>query len=271
MKRVIGLSIIVAAAIHFSVPAVRAVEKRDAMPSQQDMREKMEMIEKIDAQMVYIKGGCFMMGSNAKDKEAYAEEKPVHEVCVSDFYIGKYEITQGQWQAVMGSNPSKFSSCGTDCPVEQVSWNEVQDFINELNRLTGKKYRLPTESEWEYACRSGGKNEKYSGTNDDQRLVDYAWYDKNSDNKTHKVGTKKPNGLGIFDMSGNVDEWVEDAYAGYSLYSRNNPINKSGSIRVVRGGGWRSKPERVRATNRNCGTPDSRYFLIFGFRLARTP
>lgn len=265
MKCVICLSItIVAAAIYFAVPAARAAEKRESMSSQQEMHEKMDMME-----FVFVKGGCFQMGSN----DGESDEEPVHEVCVSDFAIGKYEVTQGQWQAVMGSNPSRFSSCSPDCPVEAVGWNDVKEFIKKLNGLTGKNYRLPTEAEWEYACRSGGKKEKYSGTNDDGSLTDYAWYYENSGNKTHKVGTKKPNGLGIYDMIGNVDEWVEDTYSetAYSSHSRNNPINTGGSDRVVRGGSWGSnEPRFVRAADRCDLWPECGSGYV-GFRLARTP
>lgn len=259
MKRVICLSIaIVAAAIHFAVPAARAAENK----------ERVARIEpELAAQMVNVKGGCFQMGSN----DGESNEKPVHEVCVSDFAIGKYEVTQGQWQAVMGSNPSKFSSCGPDCPVEHVRWNDVQEFIEKLNGLTGKNYRLPTEAEWEYACRSGGKKEKYSGTNDDSSLTDYAWYNKNSNDKTYKVGTKKPNGLGIYDMSGNVWEWVEDTYSStaYSSHSRNNPINTGGADRVIRGGSCDDGPRYVRAAIRVGLSPVVHDNV--GFRLARTP
>ncbi len=145
---------------------------------------QLKCIPDFEAQMVPVKGGCFQMGANDGD----SDEKPVHEVCVSDFYMGRYEVTQGQWKMVMdGKNPSCFRNCGDDCPVECVNCNDVQEFIEKLNSLTGKKYRLPTEAEWEYACRSGGKEEKYSGTSDESRLGDYAWYDKNL--KRFHVGT----------------------------------------------------------------------------------
>lgn len=144
--------------------------------------------------MVFVKGGCYQMGDTFGD----ADEKPVHEVCVGDLYMGKYEVTQGQWKAIMGNNPSYFKDCGDNCPVEDVSWDDAQNFIQKLNQKTGKNYRLPTEAEWEYAARSGGKSEKYAGTSSESELTDYTWHDKNaaSKAKTHPVGQKKPNGIG---------------------------------------------------------------------------
>jgi formylglycine-generating enzyme required for sulfatase activity len=179
-------------------------------------------------EFVYVKGGCYQMG----------ESYNAHEVCVDDYYIGKYEVTQAQWKAIKGNNPSSFKDCGDNCPVETVNWNDAQDFIQKLNQKTGKNYRLPTEAEWEYAARSSGKSEKYSGGND---IDSVAWYDKNSGGKTHPVGQKKPNGLGLYDMSGNVWEWVNDWYDGdyYKNSSKNNPTGpSSGKEKVVRGGSW---------------------------------
>jgi len=137
------------------------------------------------------------------------DEKPSHKVCVNDFYLGIYEVTQGQWEKVMGNNPSSFKK-GNNYPVERVSWEDVQQFIHRLNSQTGRKYRLPTEAEWEYAARSGGKQEKYAGTNQEGELKEYAWFTANSDFQTHPVGQKRPNGLGIYDMIGNVSEWCAD-------------------------------------------------------------
>ena len=220
----------------------------------------------LDYAMVHVKGGCFEMGDTFGD--GLSDELPVHTVCVKDFSIGKYEVTQRQWRAVMKSNPSYFSKCGGDCPVEEVSWDDVQEFILKLNKKTGRKYRLPTEAEWEYAARSGGKLEKWSGTSDEQKLGEYAWYDDNSGNSTHPVGRKKPNGLGIYDMSGNVWEWVQDVYKHYadapdSKHSRRH----NGS--VTRGGGWKGKSKDLRASNRFYVQPAHRYSNQ-GFRLART-
>jgi formylglycine-generating enzyme required for sulfatase activity len=187
-------------------------------------------------QFVFVKGGCYQMGDTFWFGKF--DKKPVHDVCVSDFYIGKYEVTQGEWQKIMGYNPSYFGSCGENCPVERVSWNDAQDFIKKLNSLTGKRYRLPTEAEWEYAAKSGGKSEKYAGDSDVDTV---AWYRGNSSKETHPVGQKQPNGLGLFDMSGNVWEWCNDLYGSdyYKNSPQNNPDGPSLSDgRVLRGGSW---------------------------------
>lgn len=216
-------------------------------------------------EFVFIKGGCYEMGDTFGDGEG--DEKPVHEVCVNDFYLGKYEVKQGQWQAVMGNNPSNFKDCGASCPVEQISWNDTQDFIGRLNGKTGKNYRLPTEAEWEYAARSGGKREKYAGGDDLDRV---AWYSSNSGSKTHPVGTKAPNGLGLYDMSGNVWEWCQDWY-GEKFYGESPRDNSrgpsSGQYRVRRGGAWNSKPQNVRAADRGWSGPAYR-LDVDGFRLS---
>ena len=221
-------------------------------------------------EFVFVKGGCFQMGDTFGDGSS--NEKPVHEVCVDDFYIGKYEVTQGQWKAIMGNNPSRFSDCGDNCPVESASWNDIQDFINKLNQKTGKNYRLPTEAEWEYSARSGGKNEKYAGTSNESELGDYAWYISNSGGKTHPVGTKQPNGLGIYDMSGNVWEWVSDWYD--ADYYKNSPKDNtkgpsSGSARVLRGGSWSNGAWDTRIALRYWGYPVG-WGNHGGFRLVRT-
>lgn len=205
-------------------------------------------------ELVFVKGGTFQMGSNDGD----SDEKPVHTVTVDDFYIGKYEVTQKQWRDVMGTSPSYNKNCD-QCPVEKVSWNDVKEFLKKLNQKTGKSYRLPYEAEWEYAARSGGKDEKWAGTN--SSLEQYAWYSFNSGGKTHPVGTKKPNGLGIYDMTGNVWEWCEDWYADdyYSRSPKNNPKGpSSGSGRVTRGGSRGNLPYHCWATDRSRSNPDSR-------------
>ncbi|MEK7263456.1 MAG: formylglycine-generating enzyme family protein, partial [Bacteroidota bacterium] len=183
-------------------------------------------------EMVYVEGGSFEMGSNDGD----SNEKPVHRVTVDDFYIGKYVVTQKEWEAVMGNNPSNFQ--GDNLPVEQVSWDDVQEFLQKLSTKTGKNYRLPTEAEWEYAARGGHKSSgnTYSGSN---RIDNVAWYDGNSNSQTHTVGTKQPNELGIYDMTGNVWEWCSDWYGSYSSNAQTNPQgSSSGSDRVLRGGSF---------------------------------
>lgn len=224
-------------------------------------------------EMVQVKGGCYQMGDTFGDG-VDEWEKPVHEVCVDDFTIGKYDVTQGQWETVMGNNPSFFKSCGDNCPVEQVSWNDAQDFIHKLNEMTGEKYRLPTDAEWEYAARSGGKHEKYAGTSDYAKLNDYAWFEDNAGKKTHPVGRKKPNALGIYDMSGNVWEWVQDRNDDDVPYYKNSPrMNppgpERGSHRIVRGGSWFNFARGIRTTVRRDGLPDRRSGGT-GFRLAGT-
>jgi len=224
-----------------------------------------ENINGVSIEMIAVKGGTFQMGSN--DREA--GEKPVHKVTVSDFYIGKYEVTQAQWQAIMGSNPSNFK--GDNLPVENVSWNDAQEFIQKLNSKTTKTYRLPTEAEWEYAAgastgSSTGRT-KWAGTNEESSLGAYAWYDANSNSTTHFVGSKLPNGLGIYDMSGNVREWCNDWYGSYRSRAQTNPSGPSGgSYRVLRGGGWSNYALNCRVASRNSSTPGYRHGSL-GFRL----
>jgi formylglycine-generating enzyme required for sulfatase activity len=219
-----------------------------------------------EIEMVRVTGGCFQMGDTFGDGRD--DEKPIHEVCVSDFYIGRYEVTQVQWQAVMGNNPSSFK--GDRRPVDSVSWEDAEAFIAKLNRMTGRRYRLPTEAEWEYAARSGGRKEKWAGTSDKSQLGDYAWDGDNSGEETHVVGTKRPNELGLYDMSGNVREWVEDRYGDvwYEESPRDNPRGpQKGSARVLRGGSWRGDPWGARAAYRGWYDPAIRN-NYFGFRLA---
>ncbi len=184
--------------------------------------------------LAYVPGGCFNMGSSADGKDYQADEGPTHKVCVASFWMGQYEVTQGQWEKIMGANPSKFKK-GGNYPVENVSWNDAQDFVKKLNSRSGKSYRLPTEAEWEYACRAGGSS-KYCGGD---KVDTVAWYEKNSGTTTHTVGGKKANSFGLYDMSGNVWEWCADWY-GRSYYvssTQDNPQGPdSGSDRVIRGG-----------------------------------
>jgi formylglycine-generating enzyme required for sulfatase activity len=201
-----------------------------------------------------------------KFNNATMDERPVHEVCLDGFWIGKYEVTQGQWQQIMDSNPSHFLS-GDDFPVEQVSWKDAKQFISRLNEQTGQRFGLPTEAQWEYAARSGGREEKYAGGNEVSKV---AWYDGNSGGKTHRVGTKSPNGLGIFDMSGNVWEWCEDVFDrnAYSRHVRHNPVfTLGGFTRVLRGGSRGNNSRGIRAANRGSNSIDYRS-LDLGFRIS---
>ena len=218
--------------------------------------------------MIAVEGGTFTMGATAEQvSDAYSDEKPTHQVTLSSYYIGKTEVTQELWQAVMGSNPSGFS--GANLPVEKVSWEDCQIFIAILNELTGKYFRLPTEAEWEYAARGGNKSKgyKYSGSN---TIDDVAWYSSNSSSKTHPVATKAPNELGIYDMSGNVLEWCSDWYSSsyYSSSSQYNPTGPaSGSRRVYRGGSWGSSARLCRVSHRDYNGPSYRFYNL-GLRLA---
>jgi formylglycine-generating enzyme len=200
---------------------------------------------------VLINGGCYKMGDTFGD--GAANEQAAHEVCVKDFLLGKFLVTQIQWAALMGSNPSKEPTCGVSCPVENVSWNEVQDFLRKLNQKSGKHYRLPSEAEWEYAARSGGKSEKWAGTNIPKELTDFAWYYNNSGYHSHPVGEKKPNGLGLYDMTGNVWEWMSDFFAEdyYATSPKDQPTGPEvGVRRSLRGGYWGDLPGFVRASRR---------------------
>ena len=219
----------------------------------------------ISIEMVKVEAGSFNMGATPEMENPYDSEKPVHRVTLTNnYYIGKYEVTQALWQAVMGSNPSYFK--GDDLPVEQVSWNDCQDFISKLNAMTGKRFRLPSEAEWEYAARGGKKSRgyQYSGSN---TLGDVAWYEGNSGSKTHAVGTKQPNELGIYDMTGNVYEWCQDWYGSYSSSPQTNPIGAvSGSSRVDRGGSWFFTAKHCRSSYRFNLTPGYRLNFL-GLRL----
>ena len=202
-------------------------------------------------EFVFVKGGCFQMGDvfggGGKD------ELPVHEVCVNDFYLGKYEVTQGEWQKAMGNNPAVAKACGERCPVESVSWDDTGSFMRKLAQAGGKKYRLPTEAEWEFAARSGGKKEKWAGTSKERELKNYAAYVANARGNTQPVGKKRPNGLGLYDMSGNVWEWVGDVYgpAYYGKSNRDNPTGPDdGLSRVLRGGSSNEQPVDLRVTRR---------------------
>ena len=222
-------------------------------------------VKGVEYPMVYVSGGSFYMGATSEQgADAYSDEKPVHRVTLSGYSIGKYEVTQELWEAVMGNNPSHFK--GARRPVENVSWDDCQDFIRKLNSLTGQNFRLPTEAEWEFAARGGNNSRgyKYSGSN---TIGNVAWYADNIGSQTHDVGGKSPNELGIYDMSGNVCEWCYDRKGDYNSSSQTNPKGPgSGSIRVYRGGGWRSSARNCRVSNRSCSLSVSSSNSM-GFRL----
>ena len=215
-------------------------------------------------EMVLVKGGCYRMGDQFGD--GAADERPVHEVCVDDFYLGRYEVTQEQWTRVMGYNPSKFK-LGGSYPVETIYWHEAVKFAEILSG-DQISYRLPTEAEWEYAARSGGQKQKYSGGGDPDAL---AWYIDNSGRQLQPVGQKQPNGLGLHDMSGGVFEWCLDRYAAdyYQHSPKHNPTGiTEGTLRIRRGGGWGSKQRILRTSFRGKRDQESYRNDSTGFRLA---
>ena len=222
-------------------------------------------VDNVVYNMKRVEGGTFTMGATAEMSEPSIDEKPTHQVTLSSYAIGETEVTQALWQAVMGNNPSYFK--GDDLPVENVGWDECQTFINKLNNLTGQRFRLPTEAEWEFAARGGNRSHhtKYSGSSS---LDEVAWYEDNSGSKTHPVKTKRANELGIYDMAGNVWEWCQDWYGIYSSSSQSNPTGPgSGSDRVSRGGSWSFTARYCCSSYRNGSTPDYRSSGL-GLRLA---
>ena len=202
----------------------------------------------VSIDMVKVEAGTFMMGATSEMKDPFSNEKPVHQVTLTnDYYMGKYEVTQALWEAVMGSNPSYFK--GDNLPVETVSWNDCQEFISKLNSLTGRKFRLSTEAEWEYAARGGKKSRsyQYSGSSN---ISDVAWSKENSDGNPHLVGSKQMNELGLYDMAGNVCEWCYDCDDGYSNDNQINPVGIKGINRRIRGGSWRTNAWGCRSSCR---------------------
>ncbi|MBF0625226.1 MAG: SUMF1/EgtB/PvdO family nonheme iron enzyme [Magnetococcales bacterium] len=222
---------------------------------------------------VRVPEGCFQMGSRRGNND----ERPPHSVCVDEFWMGRFEVTRGQWERIMGqSAPGGFEVVigrnrgQEEHPVETVSWNDVQGFISRLNQASGSRFRLPTEAEWEYACRGGGLDDPYCGGADPGAV---AWFNANSEGSTHPVGTRSPNRFGLYDMSGNVWEWVSDWYEpGYYFGSpKRNPAGpESGNAKVFRGGAWLSDTNYIRATVRYKFDPEKKYNLL-GFRLVRMP
>lgn len=220
-------------------------------------------------EMSFIQGGCFVMGCLKGDNVCEADETPPHKVCLDDFYMGKYEVTQGQWRELMGAAPSFNAGCD-DCPVEQIKWEDALEFLGRLSKRTGRKYRLPTEAEWEYAARGRDMDSLWSGTSNASSLKDFAWLTGNSGGRTHPVGQRKPNSLGLYDMTGNVWEWCadwyDDRYYGASpLRAPRGP--KKGAARIARGGSWSVGPSGARNTFRSQVSHGSINFDL-GFRVA---
>jgi formylglycine-generating enzyme required for sulfatase activity len=192
--------------------------------------------DSVKIEMVFVEGGTFTMGCTPEQKDCNFTSMPAHQVTLNDFYIGKYEITQAQWEAIMES-PSHSKNKGANRPMEKINWQDAQKFIRALNRKTGLKYRLPTNAEWEYAARGGNKSKGYRYSGSDN-LDEVAWDGKKSET-TYDVGTKKPNELGIYDMSGSINEWVSDWYEDYTAEPQNNPKGpETGEHHVLRGGDW---------------------------------
>jgi len=254
------------AAAEEAVKIAAAEEAAAEKATQEDAAKK--AAAEYSPDMIWVKGSAlFSMGcTREQGADCNDDERPAHNVTLSDFQVSKFPVTQKLWEKVMGSNPSRF--IGENLPVESVSWNEVQEFIKKLNAITGKKYRLLTEAEWEYAARGGAitKSQKYAGSDN---LNATAWYGENSGQKTHPVGTKQPNELGIYDMSGNVWEWVQDWKGSYSASgSKANPSGPaSGTNRVYRGGSWQDNALYCRVSRRHGAMPDARSAAV-GFRLA---
>ena len=228
---------------------------------------KSQIIDNLISNMVNVDGGTFTMGATPEQSsEAKSDEYPTHQVTLSSFCIGRYEVTQEEWKAVMGSNPSKFK--GAKRPVEMVSWDDCQTFISKLNALTGKNFRLPTEAEWEFAARGGNSSRGYiyAGSNDIDSVAVYG----DTKGQTFEVGSKQPNELGLYDMTGNVWEWCSDWYDEnyYKSSPQSNPQGAAyGSNRVLRSGWWFFSSRSCRVSHRSYSAPDTRSRNL-GFRLA---
>ncbi|MBQ3243670.1 MAG: formylglycine-generating enzyme family protein [Bacteroidaceae bacterium] len=266
MKRIFILSLI---AVAFSLSTFG----QNTKPVVQDNSFKtLEFsVNGVSFKMVAVEGGTFQMGATSEQQDPDSDEKPVHSVTLSSYYIGETEVTQALWEAVMGRNPSLLK--GKENPVERVSYEDCVRFVNKLNSLlsdqlpSGRKFRLPTEAEWEFAARGGNRSRgyQYSGSN---TLSSVAWYWDNGNKITHPVKQKQANELGLYDMSGNVLEWCYDWKGNYSSSSQTNPKGPStGSLRVLRGGSWIINAQYCRVANRGNYSPDNRY-VDFGLRLA---
>jgi formylglycine-generating enzyme len=218
-------------------------------------------------ELVPVTGGCFQMGDLFD--AGGADEKPAHEVCVADFSLGRFPVTQEQWASVMGNNPSQYRDAA-GLPVENVSWSDAQAFLKALREKTGRAWRLPTEAEWEFAARGGGKRQKFPGTDSEAQLEEYAWLESNSGLKTHPAGTRKPNDLGLYDMAGNVWQWVQDRYDPdyYRQSPRLNPKGDPfGANRILKGGSAYQQATYLRVSYRDYQDPEKRANCV-GLRVA---
>ena len=221
----------------------------------------------VEMELVRIPAGRFLMGSPDAEQDREPGEGPQHEVTISKaFYLGRHEVTHAQWKAVTGSvrDNSGFDGSNYDSPMQATSWNEVQEFLEQLNALGLGTFRLPTEAEWEYAARAGTTTRFYWGDDPEYvEIADYAWYDENAEGEAHDAGEKKPNAWGLYDMSGNAWEWCEDWYGPYSGEDQVDPRGpETGTARVFRGGEWFNPPEKARSAYRGSFVPDS--WLYFG-------
>ena len=234
----------------------------ESFTSEVPTKKSKPMHPDLSGDYVWVAGGCYQMGN----EEGAVDERPIHEVCVENFWMGKSEITQSEWRKVMGANPSHFGSGGS-YPVENVSWDSVQEFIGRINRTGQWSFRLPTEAEWEYACRSGGRKETYSGS---FPIDQVAWYFENANRKTHSVCTKRTNELGLCDMNGNVWEWTLDSFdsSGYLKHSKYRAIiENNAKFKVARGGSWDDKPTQATCSVRGRGEKSGKRYNFVGFRL----
>ncbi|MGA2256022.1 MAG: formylglycine-generating enzyme family protein [Thermoguttaceae bacterium] len=273
-RHVSTVALVVLAVGSLAVATAEEPKKADGKAKNLPKELTFDLGKGIKLEMVLIPAGEFMVGSADSDKEAIASEKPQHRVRITKpFYLGKFLVTQEQWEAVMGNNPSRFN--GPKNPVEMVTWNDCQKFLEKLNAKIGTqrgKFVLPTEAQWEYACRAGSTT-RYCFGDDEAGLGEYAWYSANSDMKTHPVGEKKPNAWGLYDMHGNVWEWCADWHDGG--YYANSPTDDptgpaTGSSRVFRGGGWHYPAGFCRSALRYRVGPENRSGFL-GLRVSQVP
>lgn len=273
-KAIVLIMAIAASIYSFQPPKKTSKKKQESIMSKTlteieidaENKDETDTVKRVlpKIEMVFVQGGKIKIGSI----DGQADERPVRTVEIKSFYIGKFEITQKQWKMVMQKNPSNFNNCD-DCPVEKVCWKDANEFIKYLNKLSKKKFRLPTEAEWEFAAKGGIKSKDFvfSGSNN---IEEVAWFRGNSQNKSHAVGSKKPNELDIYDMTGNVAEWCSDWYMEkyYSGAPSENPQGpQNGELKVLRGGSWRSNEAICKNTFRSAFKPN-KAFAVYGFRVA---